>query len=85
MMHKIAELAARLPSGRVHANGKGFIPAVRRDLYSKLLEASGQPPEPQPAARMRNADRAARRQGYRQATHELARHCCRPCCDYSGG
>ena len=44
-----AELAARLPSGRVHANGKGFIPAVRRDLYGKLLEASGQPSEQQSA------------------------------------
>jgi hypothetical protein len=39
----IAELAARLPSGRVHANGKGFIPTIRRDLYSKLLQASGEP------------------------------------------
>ena len=46
---KLAELAARLPSGRVHANGKGFIPAVRRDLYGKLLEASGQPSEQQSA------------------------------------
>ena len=44
----IAELAAKLPSGRLHANGKGFIPAVRRDLYSKLLEASGQAPDPSP-------------------------------------
>ena len=46
----IADLAAKLPSGRLHANGKGFIPAVRRDLYSKLLEASGQAPDPSPAS-----------------------------------
>jgi hypothetical protein len=39
----VAELAAKLPNGRVHANGKGFIPTIRRDLYSKLLEASGEP------------------------------------------
>jgi hypothetical protein len=39
---KLADLAARVPSGRIHANGKGFIPAIRRDLYSKLMEASGQ-------------------------------------------
>lgn len=45
----IAELAAKLPSGRVHANGKGFIPTIRHDLYSKLLEASGQPVEAQSA------------------------------------
>ena len=48
--NKTADLAARLPNGRVHANGKGFIPAVRRDLYSKLLEASGQAPVPEAAA-----------------------------------
>jgi hypothetical protein len=56
---KTSELAALLPSGRVHANGKGFIPAIRRDLYSKLLEASGQPPEPQSAPTIGNTDQAA--------------------------
>jgi hypothetical protein len=38
---KIAELAARLPAGRVHANGRGFVPYIRRDLYDKLLAAAG--------------------------------------------
>jgi hypothetical protein len=38
---KVADLAAKLPAGRIHANGRGFVPFVRRDLYAKLLEAAG--------------------------------------------
>jgi hypothetical protein len=38
---KIAEIAARLPVGRVHATGKAFVPLVRRDLYDKLIAAAG--------------------------------------------
>ena len=34
---KVAEIAARLPVGRVHATGRAFVPFVRRDLYDKLL------------------------------------------------
>ena len=34
---KIAEIAARLPVGRVHATGRAFVPFIRRDLYDKLL------------------------------------------------
>jgi hypothetical protein len=37
---KIADIAARLPVGRVHATGKAFVPFVRRDLYDKLLAAA---------------------------------------------
>jgi hypothetical protein len=33
---KVAEIAARLPVGRIHATGRTFIPFVRRDLYDKL-------------------------------------------------
>jgi hypothetical protein len=38
---KVAEIAARLPVGRVHATGKTFVPFVRRDLYDKLIAAAG--------------------------------------------
>src|SRR5580704_7049420 len=41
---KVADLAAKLPSGRIHANGRGFVPFVRRDLYAKLVEAAGPAP-----------------------------------------
>jgi hypothetical protein len=37
---KIADLAARLPVGRVHATGRTFVPFIRRDLYEKLLAAA---------------------------------------------
>jgi hypothetical protein len=34
---KVAEIAARLPLGRVHATGRTLVPFIRRDLYDKLL------------------------------------------------
>lgn len=34
---KVAEIAARLPVGRVHATGRTFVPFIRRDLYDKLV------------------------------------------------
>jgi hypothetical protein len=37
----VADLAERLPAGRIHANGRGFVPYVRRDLYAKLVAAAG--------------------------------------------
>ena len=39
---KIAEIAARLPVGRVHATGRTFVPFIRRDLYDQLLAAAAQ-------------------------------------------
>jgi hypothetical protein len=37
----VAALAARLPVGRIHARGRGFVPFIKRDLYVKLIEAAG--------------------------------------------
>jgi hypothetical protein len=37
---KVAEIAARLPVGRVHATGRTFVPFIRRDLYDNLLAAA---------------------------------------------
>ena len=37
---KVAEIAARLPVGRVHATGRAFVPFIRRDLYDQLLAAA---------------------------------------------
>jgi hypothetical protein len=37
---KIADLAAQLPVGRVHATGRTFVPFIRRDLYDQLLAAA---------------------------------------------
>ena len=35
------ELAKKLPVGRIHANGTGFVPPIRGDLYSELQLAAG--------------------------------------------
>ena len=35
------DLAGRLTVGRIHANGRGFIPYIRRDLYAKIVAAAG--------------------------------------------
>jgi hypothetical protein len=35
------ELAKKLPVGRIHANGTGFVPPIRADLYSELQLAAG--------------------------------------------
>ena len=37
---RVAEIAARLPVGRVHATGRTFVPFIRRDLYDKLVAAA---------------------------------------------
>ena len=39
----VVDLAGRLPAGRIHANGRGFVPYIRRDLYAKLVAAAGSP------------------------------------------
>ena len=35
----VAEIAQKLPAGRIYSNGRGFVPNVRSDLYAKLLDA----------------------------------------------
>ena len=37
---KVAEIAARLPVGRVHGTGRAFVPIIHRDLYDQLLAAA---------------------------------------------
>jgi hypothetical protein len=37
----VADLSKKLPAGRVYANGKGFVPNIRKNLFDKLVEASG--------------------------------------------
>ena len=41
----VVDLAGRVPSGRIHANGRGFVPYIRRDLYAKLVAAAGSSPQ----------------------------------------
>jgi hypothetical protein len=37
----LADIAARLPVGRVHATGRTFVPFIGHDLYNQLLAAAG--------------------------------------------
>ena len=42
----LAELAKKLPTGRLYATGRGFVPPVRRNLYDQIVEQlklAGQP------------------------------------------
>jgi hypothetical protein len=41
----VAEIAKKLPLGRLYANGRGFVPNVRQDLYSDLVVALALEPE----------------------------------------
>src|SRR3954465_299158 len=38
---KLAELAQKLPVGKVHATGPAFVPYVRQELYDTIVEAAG--------------------------------------------
>ena len=33
----VAEIAATLPAGRLHANGKGLVPYIKGDMYMELV------------------------------------------------
>jgi hypothetical protein len=37
---EVAEIAAKLPAGRLHANAKGLVPYVKADLYTDLMFAT---------------------------------------------
>jgi hypothetical protein len=47
---EVAEIAARLPTGRLHATGKGLVPYVKGEVYSELMCATlaTEPPQPFP-------------------------------------
>jgi hypothetical protein len=46
----VAEIAALLPAGRLHADGKGLVPYIKGDVYSELMCAAlaTKPPQPNP-------------------------------------
>ena len=41
----VAAIAKKLPAGRLYANGRGFVPNIRQDLYSQLVVALAGKPE----------------------------------------
>jgi hypothetical protein len=42
----LADIAAKLPAGRLHANGRGLVPYVRGDLYLDLVAETAGDQEP---------------------------------------
>jgi hypothetical protein len=36
----LADIAPRLPAGRLHASGRGLVPYIKEDLYSELVAAT---------------------------------------------
>ena len=48
----VAEAAKKLPLGRLYANGRGFVPNIRQDLYSEVLATLAL--EPQAALSLEN-------------------------------
>ena len=71
---ELAEIAARLPVGRVHATGRTFVPFIRRDLYDKLLAAAGNGNLAQPPA---TAGQRSERQRCRVAATGVISPSCR--------
>jgi hypothetical protein len=51
---EVAELAKKLPLGRLYANGRGFVPNIWQSLYSDLVVALGLEPQ---AALSKNGDK----------------------------
>jgi hypothetical protein len=45
---EVAEIAAKLPAGRLHSNAKGLVPYVKSDLYTDLMFATLATEAPQP-------------------------------------
>jgi hypothetical protein len=42
---EVAELAKKLPLGRLYATGRGFVPNIRQSLYSNLVVTLGLEPQ----------------------------------------
>ena len=43
---ELADLAARLPVGRIYASGHAFVPSVRSNIYDRLTELADPKPAP---------------------------------------
>jgi hypothetical protein len=62
---EVAEIAAKLPAGRLHANAKGLVPYIKADLYTDLMfatlagEAPQANPDPAPQDLPKNWDELA--------------------------
>ena len=65
----VAEIAKKLPLGRLYANGRGFVPNIRQSLYSDLVVVLGQEPD---AALSRNGNGLPAALGLPRSWDEIA-------------
>jgi len=65
----VAEIAKKLPLGRLYANGRGFVPNIRQSLYSDLVVVLGQEPD---AALSRNGNDLPAALGLPRSWDEIA-------------
>jgi hypothetical protein len=66
---EVADIAKKLPVGRLYANGRGFVPNVRQDLYSELVVALALEPQ---AALSRNGNGLPAALGLPRSWDEIA-------------
>ena len=57
----LAELASKLPTGRLYATGRGLVPPMRRDQYTKLVEQLNASSQSVGGAQQRKSHSAAER------------------------
>jgi hypothetical protein len=71
----LAELAKKLPPGRLYSTGRGFVPSVGRGLYDRLVEQLKLAGQPVPVEADPELCRGA---GRARLADQLGRHCGRP-------
>ena len=81
----LAELAKKLPPGRLYSTGRGFVPSVGRSLYGKIVEQLKLAGQPVPGeAEQSEAGRSSAEQPAPGLPSYLGRHCRRPPGDRPG-
>ena len=84
-MQILAELAKKLPTGRLYSTGRGFVPSVGPSLYGKLVEQLKLAGQPVPGeAEQPNGDQSGTAQAAPGLPSQLGRRCCRPPGDRPG-
>jgi hypothetical protein len=91
---KAADLLKRLPQGRIHANGRNFLPSVRKDVYDRVVAFAGAVAGTSGSPGAAGSGAAGRqwRVGFCRRRRfasvsvppQLARDCCWPPCDRPG-
>ena len=68
----VAAIAKKLPIGRLYANGRGFVPNIRRELYSDLVAALASKPRQAVASSAEDKDSLLVARGLPRTWDEIA-------------